>query len=79
MYVTELTLHPYIVSGELHIAAITSKYGTNMQNGFFLAACDIINDGLWDEKVGYNFTGGCGCGCSTRTLCFHGSVGVSTM
>jgi hypothetical protein len=48
---------PYFtVTGELHIAAITSKYGTNMQNGFFLAACDIINDGLWDEKVGYNFT-----------------------
>ena len=50
----------HLSTGELHLAAITSKYGLVLQNGFFLGACDLINDGLWDDKVGYNFTGGCG-------------------
>ena len=44
-------------SGEIHVALFSRKYGTTMITGFFLAAADLINDGLWDDAVGFDFTG----------------------
>ena len=43
--------------GEVHVAYFGRKYGTTMNTGFFWAAADLINDGLWDDEVGFDFSG----------------------